>query len=46
MAAQVRIHVTGIAGFLGSAVAKALIAEGWHQSVPGEPWHYSYHVVG
>ena len=28
------------------AIKKALLAEGWHQSVPGEPWHYSYHVVG
>ena len=28
------------------AIHKALLAEDWHQSVPGEPWHYSYHVVG
>ena len=27
-------------------IHKALLAEDWHQSVPGEPWHYSYHVVG
>lgn len=28
------------------AIHKALVAQGWNQSVPGEPWHYSYHVVG
>ena len=27
-------------------IHRALIAEGWHQSVPGEPWHYSFFVSG
>jgi hypothetical protein len=27
-------------------IKKALVAEGWHQSVAGEPWHFSFKVVG
>ena len=28
------------------AIRKALLAEGWHQGVSGEPWHYSYRLSG
>ena len=27
-------------------IHRALLAEDWHQSVPSEPWHYSYFVSG
>lgn len=27
-------------------IRKALIAEGWHYAVSGEPWHASYHFSG
>jgi len=29
-----------------AAIKKALIAEGWHYGVSGEPWHTSFHVTG
>ena len=28
------------------AIHKALLAEGWHQGVSGEPWHYSFRLSG
>jgi hypothetical protein len=28
------------------AIHKALLAEGWHQAVSGEPWHYSFRIAG
>ena len=28
------------------AIKKALLLEGWHYAVPGEPWHTSYVVSG
>ena len=28
------------------AIKKALLLEGWHYAVPGEPWHASYVVSG
>jgi hypothetical protein len=29
-----------------AAIHKALLAEGWHQAVSGEPWHYSFRIAG
>jgi hypothetical protein len=29
-----------------AAIKKALLLEGWHYAVPGEPWHTSYVVSG
>jgi len=29
-----------------AAIKKALIAEGWHYAVDGEPWHASFRVPG
>lgn len=29
-----------------AAIKRALLAEGWHQAVEGEPWHYSFKITG
>jgi hypothetical protein len=37
---------SGQSVFRRAQIRKALVAEGWHYGVSGEPWHASFHVTG